>query len=98
MNSYFGIFYTGSSSDIWNDTSDDVHLKYRDNDCTLDYMQYGSGAKVNGHPADNTSNSNWMQNTAIIPAPLEMQYLFRDPKTALMTIMTTMTSPTPQSR
>jgi len=48
-----------STRSVWFDSADDVIIRYDANDCTLDYMQYGSIGPINGHPADSTSPSTW---------------------------------------
>lgn len=70
------IFYIGGR-DWWCDLGDDILLKFKGNDCVLDYMQYGTGSEIDSHPIDTTSNSDWYQNTPPIPAPTVIQYLNR---------------------
>jgi hypothetical protein len=74
----YGTVFTGGS-DWWNDSGDDVLLRFNGNNCTLDYMQYGSGIHIDSHPAETASPSNWTQDSPPLQAPTLTQYLRRLP-------------------
>jgi hypothetical protein len=62
----------------WNEKGDDIVIRYHMNGCTFDYMQFGAGNEVDGHPVDSTSNSFWTQNSPILPAPKFNEHLTRE--------------------
>ncbi|MEW5937354.1 MAG: lamin tail domain-containing protein [Candidatus Thermoplasmatota archaeon] len=72
----YGTVYI-DGTDWWNDTGDNVLLRFNGNNCTFDYMQYGAGGEIDSHPLDTTSNSNWTFDTPPLSAPTAAQYLYR---------------------
>lgn len=72
----YGTVYL-EDTELWNDTGDDVLLMFDVNNCAFDYMQYGGGSEVDPHPADSTSNSGWIKDTANLTSPSGPEYLIR---------------------
>jgi hypothetical protein len=52
-----GTLYIGTTE--FNNTGDDVLLKYGGNDMGFDYMQYGSGSDIQSCPTDPASENSW---------------------------------------
>ncbi|MCK4456956.1 MAG: lamin tail domain-containing protein, partial [Thermoplasmata archaeon] len=59
-----GTLYIGTTE--FNNTGDDVLLKFGGNDMGFDYMQYGSGSDIQSCPSDPASENSW---TGTLTAP-----------------------------
>ncbi|MCJ2562593.1 MAG: lamin tail domain-containing protein [Candidatus Thermoplasmatota archaeon] len=59
-----GTLYIGTTE--FNNTGDDVLLKFGGNDMGIDYMQYGSGSDIQSCPSDPASENSW---TGTLTAP-----------------------------